>query len=175
MDNTENQQIALVDTEDNIIGYEDKNIVHQKGLLHRAFSVFIFNRKGEMLIQQRAKTKYHSPLLWTNACCSHLIKGSTMEKSLHKRLQFEMGFDTNVEYKFKFTYKIKFANGLTEYETDHVYFGNWDGNIILNPEEATRCKWVNVSDLKNDIKQNRHKYTYWFLYIMDNFDIIHNG
>jgi len=175
MDNSENQLIALVDTDDNIIGYENKDTVHQKGLLHRAFSVFIFNDNGEMLIQQRAETKYHSPLLWTNACCSHLLKGSTMEKSLHERLLFEMSFDTDVEFKFKFTYKTEFANGLTEYETDHVYFGKWNGNIKLNPREATSCKWMNINDLKKSIKQNRQNYTYWFLYIMDNFDIRYNG
>ncbi len=107
------QLIALVDQNDNIIGYDDKMKVHVEGRLHRAFSVFIFNDAGEMLIHQRALHKYHSPALWTNACCSHLLQGLTMDECVPKRMQEEIGFSCPVNFKFKFTYQAHFDNGLT--------------------------------------------------------------
>ncbi len=142
MEVSDKRLIALVDKKDNILGYDEKLKVHEEGILHRAFSIFIFNKKGEMLIHQRAHHKYHSPSLWTNTCCSHLLENMNMDECVHDRLQFEMGFDTNVNFQFKFTYKESFDNGLTEYETDHVYFGIWEGEANPNPDEVATYRWI---------------------------------
>lgn len=165
-----NPLIALVDSEDKIIGYSNKTDIHKKGLLHRAFSVFIFNEKGDMLIHQRAKNKYHSPSLWTNACCSHLLENKTINECLHDRLQFEMGFDVDVNYKFKFTYSKNFDNGLIEHETDYVYVGLWNGTPELNSDEVDAYKWISINDLKKDMEEYSENYTYWFTHIMKNFE-----
>jgi len=162
--------IALVNTNDEIIGYDDKLKVHEKGILHRAFSIFVFNKKGELLIHQRAHHKYHSPSLWTNTCCSHLYENMSMHECVHNRLQFEMGFDVEVKYQFKFTYRESFDNGLTEYETDYVYFGTWEGMPNPNADEVAGFKWISLNVLKNDINKNPQNYTYWFKYIMENFE-----
>lgn len=162
--------IALVDKDDHIIGYDEKLKVHEEGRLHRAFSIFIFNEKGEMLIHQRALEKYHSPGLWTNACCSHLLENMTMEECLHDRLTHEMGLDTDLNFKFKFTYKETFGNGLTEHETNHVYFGNWEGVPQINKDEVADYQWVSIDDLLADIQQNPDSYTYWFKYILNHFE-----
>jgi isopentenyl-diphosphate Delta-isomerase len=169
MNQANSQLIALVDQSDNIIGYDDKIKVHVEGTLHRAFSVFIFNNSGQMLIHQRALHKYHSPGLWTNACCSHLLQGFDMETCVHKRMMDEIGFDCPVTFRFKFTYKAEFDNGLTEHETDHVYSGIWNGNPLFNPEEVAQTKWVSHDWLLNDVKQNPQDYTYWFKYILEHF------
>jgi len=170
MNQLKSQLIALVDTNDNVIGYDDKLKVHKEGLLHRAFSIFIFNKEGKMLIHQRAHKKYHSPSLWTNACCSHLLENMTMDECVHNRLQFEMGFDTEVKFQFKFTYRNEFDNGLIEHETDHIYFGNWEENPIVNPAEVANYKWVSVKDLIFELQQNPNDFTYWFKHIMKNFE-----
>jgi isopentenyl-diphosphate delta-isomerase len=170
MKELESPLIAIVDKNDEIIGYNDKLKVHEEGTLHRAFSIFIFNNKGEMLIHQRAHHKYHSPSLWTNACCSHLHENMTMDECVHDRLQFEMGFDANVDFQFKFTYHEQFENGLTEHETDHVYFGTWEGIPSPNPNEVVNYKWISINDLKNDLNKNPQNYTYWFKHIMQNFE-----
>lgn len=170
MKNQNNRRIALVDTNDEIIGYDEKLKVHEEGKLHRAFSVFVFNAQGELLLQQRALSKYHSPGLWTNTCCSHLLEGMTIEACIHDRLQFEMGFDCPADYKFKFTYQTPFDNGLTEYETDHVYFATWEGTPEFNPDEVAASKWISISDLKSDMKAHPEKYTYWFKYIMEHHE-----
>jgi isopentenyl-diphosphate delta-isomerase len=166
MKNQNNRLIALVDSNDNIIGYDEKLKVHEEGSLHRAFSVFVFNANGELLLQQRAHEKYHSPGLWTNTCCSHLLEGLTMESCVHDRLAFEMGFDCPITYKFKFTYHTPFDNGLTEHETDHVYFAKWEGMPSFNKDEVADFKWIAIPDLKKDMKNHPGKYTYWFKYIM---------
>ena len=129
-------QVILVDQQDNPTGSCEKLEAHQKGLLHRAFSVFIFNKKGEMLLQQRAVNKYHSGGLWTNACCSHPAEGEDTIAAAHRRLLEEMGFDTPVEKVFDFVYKADFDNGLTEYEFDHVFVGEYSGAINFNKEEV---------------------------------------
>lgn len=169
MSQLNNQLIALVDKHDNIFAYDKKLKVHEEGLLHRAFSIFIFNNKAEMLIHQRALNKYHSPGLWTNACCSHLLENMSMLECAHDRLQHEMGFDTDLDFKFKFTYKETFGNGLTEYETDHVYFGYWNGTPKPNPNEVSNFIWINVNTLLNNVKQNPNQYTYWFKHILNNY------
>ncbi len=140
--------------------------MHQEGSLHRAFSVFIFNKKGELLLQQRAFHKYHSPGLWTNTCCSHLLQNMTMEQCVHYRLQFEMGFDTQVDYKFSFIYKAHFENGLTEHEIDHVYFGNWEGIPAFNPDEVASYRWISLVELKKEMELHPETYTYWFKLIL---------
>lgn len=171
MHNQKKHLIALVNSDDKVTGYAEKLEVHKKGLLHRAFSVFIFNNSGDMLIHKRAKSKYHSPALWTNTCCSHLLENMSMDECLHDRLQFEMGFDADVDYKLKFTYKKSFYNGLIEHETDYVYVGLWNGTPKPNPDEVDSYKWVSISDLKIDMKQYPDNYTYWFTHIMNKFEL----
>lgn len=169
---TELPKIALVNKDDEIIGFEDKLEVHKLGLLHRAFSILVYNDKNEILLQKRASTKYHSPGLWTNTCCSHLIENQNFETYMHNRLQNEMGFDCDLEFQFKFTYKKGFDNGLTEYETDHVYTGNWHGEPNPNPDEVDEYKWMSMEDLRKDIIKNPDSYTYWFKEIISRSNII---
>jgi isopentenyl-diphosphate delta-isomerase len=171
MKNNKNH-IALLDEKDNIIGYEKKLKVHQLGILHRAFSIFVFNEKGEVLLQKRAATKYHSPNLWTNTCCSHLIEDSNFVEYIHQRLENEMGFDCELEFKFSFHYKIKFSNSLTENKIDHVYFGKWKGTPIPNPKEAEDYKWIDWTFLKTDLKINPEKYTYWVKEAVENKNMV---
>ncbi len=162
-------RIALVNSDDVVIGFEDKDRVHAQGLLHRAFSILICNTKGQMLIHQRAFSKYHSPGLWTNACCSHLTEGEVMESVIHERLHHEMGISCPLEHLFTFHYSVKFDNGLTENEIDWVYLGRYDGFPNPNPSEVASWKWVNISFLLNDISENPHCYTYWFKHILSNY------
>lgn len=169
MDNT-NKKIALVDVEDNIIGYADKIEVHQQGLLHRAFSIFIFNNNMELLLQKRAASKYHSPLLWTNTCCSHFIEGKEFIDYAHERLFYEMGIKSELKYIFKFQYRIQFDNNLIENEIDHVFFGIYNYEPSINLLEADDNKWVNFENLLTDVKQNPHLYTYWFKEALKHFN-----
>jgi len=153
--------LILVDEEDNQIGVGEKQLVHEKGLLHRCFSLFIFNSRGELLLQKRADGKYHCGGLWTNTCCSHPRDGETLERSIHRRLKEEMGFDCPMEEKFHFIYKSKFDNGLTEHEFDHAFVGKCD--IVPEPDEdeVSAWQWISIEKLKKDIKKNPHKYTPW--------------
>ena len=164
-----NRLIALVDENDIVTEYAEKQYVHENGLLHRAFSIIIFNSKGEMLLHQRSHAKYHSPSLWTNTCCSHLLQGLTMEECTHNRLVFEMGFNTELEFQLSFTYKIKFGNNLIEHETDHLYFGKWEGIPITNIDEVMAYKWIKPKQLIEDIQKRPDKYTYWFKHIVENY------
>jgi isopentenyl-diphosphate delta-isomerase len=161
--------IALVDSNDNIIGYGEKQQVHIDGILHRAFSILICNGKGEMLIHQRAHEKYHSPGLWTNACCSHLTEGEQMETVISERLMHEMGFSCPLKHLFTFHYRVEFDNGLVENEIDWVYLGRFDGTPSPNPSEVAGWKWVNIELLVNDIEKNPNQYTYWFRHIMQEY------
>lgn len=171
-----NNLIAKVNENDEVIGFGEKQHVHIKGILHRAFSVFVFNAKGELLIHRRADEKYHSPSLWTNTCCSHLPQGLEMEEAVHARLNDEMGFDTPLSYIKKFHYKIEFDNGLTENEIDHLYIGFYNQNPKPNPEEVSDYAWINTEALKRDINENPDNYTYWLKHIMANyFDDIENA
>jgi isopentenyl-diphosphate Delta-isomerase len=158
--------IPLLNDSDQIIGYEEKMRVHELGLLHRAFSILIYNKKGEMLIHQRALEKYHSPGLWTNACCGHPNQNESMEAAVKRRLQEEMGFTCELKYSFVFRYRATFDNGLIENEIDHVYVGVYDEEFIPNPEEVADFKWLTLDFLRNDAKQNPEKYTYWFKEIL---------
>ncbi len=155
-------KVILVDEQDKEIGTELKLKAHQDGKLHRAFSIFIFNSKGEMLLQKRSPGKYHSGGLWSNACCSHPEPGEMTESAAHRRLKEEMGFDCDLKEFFNFTYRAKLNGGLTENELDHVFVGNFDGEPKADPNEAEEVKWVNSEFLIRDIKRNPDKYTYWF-------------
>jgi isopentenyl-diphosphate delta-isomerase len=157
------QEVILVNEQDEPIGVMEKIAAHEQALLHRAFSVFIFNNQGQMLLQQRALSKYHSPGLWTNACCSHPNPGESTESAALRRLREELGFSTSVKKAFHFTYKAPFDNGLTEFEFDHVYIGTYDGYIEANPEEVASCKFLDIKLIEEDIKNNPASYTAWFL------------
>jgi len=160
--------VVLVDTNDNQIGTEEKLKAHQEGKLHRAFSVFIFNAKGEMMLQKRASHKYHTGGLWTNTCCSHPRPGEDVQAAAHRRLQEEMGFDCPIKKAFSFIYKVYFKeNNLYEHEFDHVFIGYSEKNPQLNPEEAEDFAWVAIDKLKQDIKDHPEKYTYWFKVALD--------
>ena len=163
------EQVILVNENDEQIGLMPKMEAHEKALLHRAFSVFIFNDKNELMIQQRALGKYHSPGLWTNTCCSHQREGETNIEAGKRRLQEEMGFSTNLKDTVSFIYKAPFDNGLTEHEFDHILVGHYNDEPNLNPEEAHDYKWVSLEDLKEDIKENPDLYTAWFKIIFDKY------
>lgn len=155
------EQVILVDEADNQIGVEEKLKAHRDGKLHRAFSIFVFNSEGKLLLQQRALSKYHCGGLWANTCCSHPRPGEGTEIAAHRRLREEMGFDCPLKELFSFTYKAKFDNGLTEHEFDHVLIGKFDGTPKANPEEVESWKWVDIDELRNGIRQNPDKYVYW--------------
>ena len=155
-------QLILVDVNDVPMGTMEKMEVHQKALLHRAFSIFIFNNKGEMLLQQRAAVKYHSAGLWTNACCSHPGKGQQTGEAAEKRLQEEMGFTVPLQKAFAFTYKAALENGLTEYEFDHVFVGTYDGEINPDDAEVADYCFVSMQEIKSSIATHPRKYTEWF-------------
>lgn len=153
--------IILVDTEDNEIGVSDKLMAHQSGQLHRAFSVFIFNSKAELLLQQRAGTKYHSPALWSNTCCSHPKPGEGTLEASRRRLREEMGMECDLEFSFSFIYKFQFTNGLIEHEFDHVFFGNRDDPPKPDPTEVKDWKYMSLKDLEHDIYLHPGNYTPW--------------
>ena len=156
------EEIILVDDNDNEIGTMEKQEAHLKGKLHRAISVFIFNSKGDLLLQQRAISKYHSGGLWSNACCTHPRKGESTEKAAKRRLVEEMGMRCDLKFRFSFIYRAELANGLIEHEFDHVYFGESDDEPILNAEEAENFKYENIYTLINNVKKNGSEYTEWF-------------
>jgi len=157
-----NPHVILVDKSDHPLGIMDKLEAHEKGLLHRAFSVFIFNDQGQVMIHQRALSKYHSPGLWTNTCCSHQQMGETNLEAAHRRLGEEMGFDCDLEEIFEFIYRAEFSNGLIEHEYDHVLIGHYNELPNINPEEVNAWKWVNPRWLSKDIAANPKQYTEWF-------------
>ena len=156
------EQVILVDPDDKEIGVEEKMQAHKDGKLHRAFSIFVFNSNGDMLLQQRAHGKYHSGGLWTNTCCSHPRKGETTEEAAHRRLQEEMGFDCGLKHAFKFIYKAKLDHNLTENELDHVFIGYYNGEIHPDDTEVESFKWMDIDELKTDLEQNPNNYTVWF-------------
>ncbi len=157
------EEVILVNENDVEIGVMEKMAAHEQGLLHRAFSIFIFNNEGEMLLQQRAFSKYHSGGLWTNACCSHPKPNELTEQAAVRRLQEELGFVTPLHYALNFTYKAHFANGLTEHEFDHVFIGQYDDNISPNIEEVADYKYVSLEVIKTDITSQPQIFTEWFL------------
>jgi isopentenyl-diphosphate delta-isomerase len=156
------EEVILVDENDVQIGTMEKMEAHRKGVLHRAFSVFLFNDKNEMLLQQRAVTKYHSGGLWTNACCSHPRPGEETEAAATRRLHEELGFTTTITKIFDFHYDASFDNGLIEHEFDHVYVGTYTGNIIPNPAEVQDYCYKKMEEIAANIASHSHKYTAWF-------------
>jgi isopentenyl-diphosphate delta-isomerase len=156
------EMVIIVDENDNEINIKEKIETHKDGTLHRAISVFVFNSKDEMLLQKRIINKYHSGGLWTNTCCSHPRPGESLEDAAKRRLTEEMGFYCDLKKAFHFIYKVEFDNGLTEHEFDHVFIGNYDGAVELNINEADDFKWMELSSLREDIKQNPENYTQWF-------------
>jgi isopentenyl-diphosphate Delta-isomerase len=156
-----NESVILVDTNDNEIGTMQKVEAHLLGRLHRAFSVFIFNSKGELLLQQRAVDKYHSGGKWTNTCCSHPREGEKTLAAAHRRLKEEMGMECHLYYVFNFTYNIQIEQGLYEHELDHVYFGSCDVPPVPNPAEVLSFKYMAMNILEEQIESNPELYTEW--------------
>ncbi len=170
----ERNQVILVDENDKQIGVCDKLEAHEKALLHRAFSIFLFNEKKEILLQQRAMKKYHSAGLWTNTVCSHPQVGDELEDSAKKRLIEEMGIETEIWKIFSFVYKSNYDNGLSEHEYDHVFVGKYNDVPNPNPDEVMNYKWMHVDDLIEHINSNPQDYTSWFKIIMQNDELISN-
>jgi isopentenyl-diphosphate delta-isomerase len=163
------EQVILVNEKDEPIGLMNKMEAHEKAVLHRAFSVFVLNDKNEVMLQQRAHHKYHSPLLWTNTCCSHQRAGETNLQAGKRRLYEEMGFNAELKELFHFIYKAPFDNGLTEHELDYVMIGYSNEVPSINPEEVESWKWMKIEDIKEDMIQNPALYTIWFKIIFDEF------
>lgn len=163
------EYVILVDELDNELGLMEKIEAHEKGVLHRAFSVFILNSKKQLLLQQRASHKYHSAGLWTNTCCSHPRKGETYEAAAHRRLMEEMGMEAQLEKVLDFIYKAEFDNNMIEHELDYVFVGYSEDDPKINPEEVEAFKWVDLHELKTDIQENPKIYTAWFKIIFDQF------
>ena len=157
------EEVILVTESNEPIGRMEKIEAHRKGVLHRAFSIFILNERNEMLLQQRANTKYHNSGLWTNACCSHPRPFENTETAAQRRLQEELGFTTSLTKIFDFQYNAAFDNGLTEHEYDHVYIGAYTGKISPNPNEVQDYCYKKMDEIANTIKTHPHKYTPWFL------------
>ena len=154
--------VILVDKNDNQVGLMPKLEAHQKGVLHRAFSVFIFNNKYELLLQKRASSKYHSGGLWTNTCCSHPREDEDILDAANRRLIEEMGIETSLRKVYEFTYKAELDNDLIEHEFDHVFYGVYNDDPSINTDEAEGFKWIDMDSLNEDIKTNGHIYTVWF-------------
>mgnify|MGYP000379919620 FL=1 len=163
------EQVILVNENNEQIGTMPKMEAHEKALLHRAFSVFIANDNGDIMLQQRAASKYHSPLLWTNTCCSHQRVGESNIEAGKRRLQEEMGFQTELKELFSFIYKAPFDNGLTEHEYDHVMLGSYNAEPNINIDEVEAWKWMSPEAVKEDISKNPNAYTAWFKIIFDKF------
>ncbi len=163
------EKVILVNEKDEQIGLMEKLEAHEKAILHRAFSVFILNDKNEIMLQQRAKQKYHSPLLWTNTCCSHQREGETNVEAGVRRLYEEMGFEVELKELFHFIYKAPFDNGLTEHELDHVMIGYYNAAPKINLDEVENWKWMAIEDVKKDMLLHPEIYTVWFKIIFEEF------
>jgi isopentenyl-diphosphate delta-isomerase len=163
------EQVILVNEHDEQIGLMPKMEAHEKAVLHRAFSVFIFNENNELMLQQRAADKYHSPLLWTNSCCSHQRDGESNLEAGKRRLQEEMGFVCELKEVTSFIYKAPFDNGLTEHELDHIMIGYYNEDPVINKDEVESFKWMTIEDVKNDMALRPEIYTAWFKIIFEKY------
>ncbi|PIQ68866.1 MAG: isopentenyl-diphosphate delta-isomerase [Candidatus Taylorbacteria bacterium CG11_big_fil_rev_8_21_14_0_20_46_11] len=172
---TKEDQLILVDEHDKEVGAEGKLSAHQKGLLHRAISVFIFNKRGELMLQKRAKTKYHSAGMWSNTCCSHPRPGEDTETAARRRLQEEMGFTCDVRHVHHLLYRTTFPNGLIENEYDHMFVGEYEADPVLNSEEAEDWRWMSPEAIKEDIAKHPEAYSYWFRLALDDVLQKHAG
>lgn len=155
------EQVILVDESDNEVGTMEKMEAHRTGVLHRAFSVLVFNSKGELLLQKRATTKYHSGGLWTNTCCSHPSPSESINDAVHRRLQYEMGIDVHTSFAFKFSYRAALDHGLIEHELDHVFTGTYDGEPDVNPEEVEDWEYIELGKLRTELEREPARYTAW--------------
>lgn len=168
------EEVILVDENDQVLGTMEKIQAHREGLLHRAFSVLIFNDQGKMLIHKRASDKYHCGGLWTNACCSHPRLNEETIDAAKRRLTEEMGFTCDLKYVDSFIYKVDFENGLTEHEYDHMFIGKYNDPFQPNPEEVEDWKFLSINEIKKDIEKQPDLYTFWFKNIikehLDNID-----
>ncbi|KPJ94628.1 MAG: isopentenyl-diphosphate delta-isomerase [Gemmatimonas sp. SG8_17] len=153
--------VVLVDDADRELGCEEKLAAHRSGALHRAFSTFVTNRSGQLLLQRRAATKYHSPRLWSNTCCGHPRPGESIEAAAHRRLREEMGFDCSLTVSFSFTYRAELGGGMVEHEIDHVLVGQFNGDPVANPEEVEAWRWIDKAELAAEIAAHPHRYTAW--------------
>jgi isopentenyl-diphosphate delta-isomerase len=156
------EEVVLVNEKDEAVGAMEKMAAHEQAILHRAFSVFVFNKAGDILMQQRAHSKYHSGGLWTNTCCSHPRPGEEVVEAATRRLQEEMGFITSLTKAFDFTYKAVFENGLTEHEFDHVIIGQYEGLVNFNPNEVAAYAFMPVQELEREIQETPERFTAWF-------------
>ena len=163
------EEVVLINPEDEVLGSMEKMQAHENGLLHRAFSVFLFNEKGEMLLQKRAATKYHSPNQWTNAVCSHPRINETYEAGAKRRLAEELGIVVDIEEKFHFIYKAKVGENLWEHELDHVFTGLYSGKFNLNPEEVSEVRYILMEDLEAEMLSNPEYFTEWFKIILKEY------
>lgn len=161
--------VVLVNPQDEVLGLMEKMQAHENGLLHRAFSVFLFNKKGEMLLQQRAAGKYHSPLQWTNACCSHPRENESYLDAAKRRLKEELGISTELTPRFHFLYKADVGQNLWEHELDHVFTGDYDGEFELNPDEVAEIKYISIENLETEITVYPERYTEWFKIIWQEY------
>jgi len=159
--------LIVVDEHDNAIAEAGKIEVHKKGILHRAFSVFVFNSEGKWLLQQRAEDKYHSAGLWTNTCCSHPRRGEVTEEAAVKRLNEEMGIVCGLKYMFNFTYKASFENGLTEHEFDHIFSGYSDDLPVINKAEVKAYKYLSTEEIRSEINDKPETFTRWFVMMFE--------
>ncbi|MCS6818424.1 MAG: isopentenyl-diphosphate Delta-isomerase [Chitinophagales bacterium] len=162
------EQVVLVDEYCNELGLMPKMEAHKKGVLHKAISVIVFNDKGEMLITQRAFNKYHWPGIWSNTCCSHPRLGESFSEAAHRRLKEELGFSTPLQQAFHFIYKAQDdITGLIEHEYDTVFIGNYSGDFQFNKDEIADVKWISITELLDDVKQNPSRYSFWFKIILE--------
>lgn len=161
--------VVLVNPEDKVLGLMEKQQAHINGLLHRAFSVFLFNSNGEMLLQKRASGKYHSPLKWTNAVCSHPRNEETYLEGAKRRVKEELGIDVELSEKFNFIYKADVGNGLWEHELDHVFTGTFEGEFYLNKEEVEEVRYISLENLTKEISENPDNFTEWFKIILEEY------
>lgn len=165
------EHVILVDFEDNAMGTMEKMEAHKKGVLHRAFSILLFNGEGKALLQKRSQNKYHSSGLWTNTCCSHPLPGESMEDATRRRLKEEMGIDVQPAFSYSFVYKAQLDKNLIEHELDHVFVGSFNGTPTINKKEVEDWKYVDIDWLKKDIRQNPDDYTVWFKLIMNHAEL----
>ncbi len=163
------EKVILVNDKDEQIGLMEKIEAHEKALLHRAFSVFVFNDKNELMIQQRALEKYHSPGLWTNTCCSHQREGESNIEAGKRRLQEEMGFSTDLKETISFIYRAPFDNGLTEHEYDYILVGTFNEEPKPNPDEVANWRWMSLQAIETDMEERPEIYTEWFKIIFDKY------
>lgn len=163
------QLVVLVDENDNVLGTMEKLKAHQEALLHRAFSVFLFNDRGEMLLQKRAAKKYHSPGKWTNAVCSHPYFGESYQQGAERRLREELGIEAQIDFSFSFIYKADVGDGLFEHELDHVFTGKYNGEFHLNPDEVSEVRYESLESIQKDIQQHPENYTEWFKIILQEY------